>query len=131
MRSYGVAVLLSTFVLLSACNQGDNGTDGSENVLCPPQSEKPSEGESCGDDGMQCTFGKVCCCGSCSGDTVCSCDDGEWNCEPSGACDNVGAICPDIPGAVDAGEFNFSIPDGEVFVVPETSTAPNGDETSD
>jgi hypothetical protein len=38
------------------------------------------EGKACNDEAARCDVGEECCCGECSPELVCSCNDGRWDC---------------------------------------------------
>ena len=60
---------------------GAGGAGGGGPAECPSGNTMSDiEGEACDDESAFCAVGEECCCGECSAELDCSCDDGRWSC---------------------------------------------------
>jgi len=77
-------------------------------AVCP---DAPSAGKACA-AGLQCSYGKECCCGTCKPSMTCNCSDGTFACLYTDACLGAAIQCPDAgdAGATDAQDAGAGCP---------------------
>ena len=65
---------------------GGSGGSGGDSTECPAEAPELTDAQACPQEGLICSYGEECCCGSCSPSYVCECNGGDWSCYFTDAC---------------------------------------------